>query len=164
MREDGSDPIFSVGLSGNPEIIDEIDPMGKLRKIILATAGLATAAVLVAVGASGCGGGSSPATSSGKPAASQDKMRTLIVSSGREPTPSSPGSTLHALRLKGSVPSRPTVATVMTDENCAPDAHGVSHCVNRIRLPGGTLVVRHPHRMMEVPCLEPGEHIMVRGA
>jgi hypothetical protein len=134
--------------------------MSRLRKIALA------ASVFVIVVAAGCGGGSSSAGSAAHPeVAPSNEARTLVVSGGAEPAPSRPGEPLHALRLKGSIPSRPLAATVLTDENCAPDAAGVSHCVNRLRLADGrTLVVRHPHRMMEVPCLEPGEHVMVQPA
>ncbi len=138
--------------------------MGKLPKIILAAAAvaaLALVAVLVAAGSGGGGGGEAPSPA----ASSTSKTRTVLVSTGGEPSPSSPGPVLHVLDLKGSVPSRPVAATVLSDENCEPDAQGVSHCVNRLRLAGGgTLVVRHPHRMMEVTCLEPGEHVMVRPA
>jgi hypothetical protein len=138
--------------------------MGKLPKIIIAAAGvaaLALGAVLVAVGSGGGGGGEAPSPAASVPG----KTRIVLVSSGREPAPSPPGPTLHVLDLKGSVPGGPVAATVLSDENCEPDAQGVSHCVNRLRLAGGgTLVVRHPHRMMEVPCLEPGEHVMVRPA
>lgn len=143
--------------------------MGKLPKIILAAAavaGLALVAILVAVGSGGSKGGAGEGGEAPSPAASTpSKTRTVLVSSGKEPSPSSPGPVLHVLDLKGQVPSGPVAATVVSDENCEPDAQGVSHCVNRLRLAGGgTLVVRHPHRMMEVPCLEPGEHVMVRPA
>jgi hypothetical protein len=139
--------------------------MCRLTKIALITTGLA-AALLFATVAAGCGGGSAPAGSAAHPGATpSNEMRTVVVSSDAEPPPSRPGEPLRALRLEGSVPSRPVAATVLTDEDCAPDADGVSHCTNRLRLPGGrTLVVRHPHRMMEVPCLEPGEHVMVSPA
>lgn len=143
--------------------------MGKLPKIILAAAAvavLALVAVLVAVGSGGSKGGAGEGGEAPSPAASStSKTRTVLVSSGREPSPSSPGPVLHVLDLKGPAPSRPEMATVLSDENCNPDSDGVSHCINRLRLAGGaTLVVRHPHRMMEVSCLEPGEHVMVRPA
>lgn len=135
--------------------------MSSRRKIALAAAALA--ALLVGLAAAGCGGGSSP--DGGGEAATSEGMRTVVVSRGAEPAPSRPGEALHALLLAGSVPNRPVAATVLTDENCDPDAAGVSHCTNQLRLVGGRiLVVRHPHRMMEVPCLEPGEHVMVRPA
>lgn len=90
-------------------------------------------------------------------------QRTVYVYSGREPAASPPGPRLHAMRVKGPIPARATVATVLTDENCEPDADGVSHCINRIRLPNGkTLVVQHPHNMDVVPCLAPQERVTVR--
>jgi hypothetical protein len=51
-------------------------------------------------------------------------------------------------------------ALVLTDTRCAADAQGVSHCLNRMRLAdGATITVRHDHRMMDMPCLSPGEHV-----
>lgn len=144
--------------------------MGKLPKIIIAAATIAVvalAAVLVAVGSGGGGGGeaTSPAAAGGEGGAATGKARTVLVSTGAEPAPSSPGPVLHVLDLKGPVPRGPVAATVLSDENCEPDADGVSHCVNRLRLADGAmLTVRHPHRMMEVSCLEPGEHVTVRPA
>ena len=93
-------------------------------------------------------------------------VRTVIVTRGKEePPPSLPGATMHALLLKGKVPSRPAMATVTSDEDCAPDAAGISHCLNRLRLEGGNrLAVRHPHAMSQVPCMTPGERVrVVRG-
>ncbi|MGZ4137590.1 MAG: hypothetical protein ACXVPX_08475 [Actinomycetota bacterium] len=59
-------------------------------------------------------------------------------------------------------PAGPMMATVLSDANCAPDADGVSHCLNRLRLDSGSeLTVRHNHRMIEVPCLSPGERVLV---
>jgi hypothetical protein len=53
--------------------------------------------------------------------------------------------------------------TVLTDENCAADADGVSHCLNRVTFetPTGTgeAVLRHHHRMAEEPCLSPGQSL-----
>jgi hypothetical protein len=61
--------------------------------------------------------------------------------------------------LKGSVPRRMR-ATVLTDSRCNPDANGVSHCLNRMRLGNGVVVTFvHDHRMMDMPCLSPGEHV-----
>lgn len=93
-------------------------------------------------------------------------VRTLVVTRGkREPPPSLPGATMHALLLKGKLPSRPAMATVKSDEDCAPDAAGISHCLNRLRLEGGsTMAVRHPHAMSQVSCMTPGERVrVVRG-
>lgn len=66
-------------------------------------------------------------------------------------------TTVHV--VKGVVAHR-TSAVVLTDTRCNPDARGVSHCLNRLRLANGAVVtVRHDHRMMDMPCLSPGEHV-----
>ena len=68
-----------------------------------------------------------------------------------------------AYAVTGSAPARATAGTVLTDTNCNPDSYGVSHCLNRIRLASGrVLLVRHDHSMMNDPCLAPGEHVVVR--
>jgi hypothetical protein len=69
---------------------------------------------------------------------------------------------MRALLLAGRLPAGVVTATVLTDEDCAPDAQGVSHCRNKLRLPSGkTIEVRHPHRMHDVPCMTPGESVRV---
>lgn len=91
--------------------------------------------------------------------------RVLIVSRTADQAISQPGEPLRAMLTGGDLPSMTTTATVMTDEDCAPDGDGVSHCTNRIRLEGGAeIVVAHPHRMADVPCLAPGERIVVQAA
>ena len=61
--------------------------------------------------------------------------------------------------LKGTIGHR-VRGLVLTDDRCNPDAHGVSHCLNRVRLASGAVVtVVHDHRMMDMPCLSPGEHV-----
>ncbi len=63
------------------------------------------------------------------------------------------------------MPARGVPAEVLTDEDCAPDSSGISHCRNALRLEDGrTIVVRHPHDMRQVPCLTPGERVVVRPA
>jgi len=67
---------------------------------------------------------------------------------------------LHAKLIGGTMPAATVQATVLTDEQCQPDEHGVSHCLNRLRLPDGSEIqVRHPHNMDAVPCLAPGENV-----
>lgn len=62
-------------------------------------------------------------------------------------------------------PATGTRGVVVTDENCAPDADGVSHCRNDIRMANGkTVRVQHDHRMHEVPCLVPGERVRLHAA
>ena len=70
------------------------------------------------------------------------------------------GAKVTSVRIvKGSLRHRMR-AVVLTDRRCNPDAHGVSHCLNRMRLANGTVVtVVHDHRMMDMPCLSPGEHV-----
>lgn len=73
------------------------------------------------------------------------------------------GGIVLAYRLSGLRPPPRAVATVETDESCQPDRYGVSHCLNRLRLPGGgAITVRHDHRMADSPCLAPGERLRVR--
>ena len=75
------------------------------------------------------------------------------------PSPSSSDG-LHAKLVSGTMPTAATQATVLSDEECQPDARGVSHCLNRLRLRNGSEIqVRHPHVMTMVACLAPGEHV-----
>ena len=91
--------------------------------------------------------------------------RTLAVYTDAEPAPSARPGRMRALLTKGKLPAEVVEATVLTDEDCAADDEGVSHCRNRLRLPNGrTLTVRHPHRMRDVPCMTPGETVRLRRA
>ncbi len=136
----------------------------KGKRIIAVALGLTFSVAVVLIAASAGGDVQSQAGSAGEPAAAaQPQLRTVLVSEAQLPEPSVPGSPLHTLRVSGPAPDRPSAARVLTDEDCAADASGISRCLNRIRLADGdTLSVRHPHRMMEVPCLSPGERISVR--
>lgn len=64
-------------------------------------------------------------------------------------------------RESGTIPDDVAQLTVLTDENCQPDAEGVSHCLNRVRFTtangDGEASLRHHHRMAEEPCLTPGQ-------
>lgn len=92
-------------------------------------------------------------------------VRTILVATDDSIGISEPGRQLRAVLAEGTIPTAPTMATVMSDENCAPDAQGVSHCRNRLRMEDGTeMAVTHPHRMSEVPCLSPGEQVRVQAA
>lgn len=92
-------------------------------------------------------------------------VRTLIVSSEDDGTISEPGQPLHGILHHGDMPRAEMMATVLSDEDCTPDAAGVSHCTNRLRMADGSeLAVTHPHRMADVPCLSPGERVLVRSA
>lgn len=138
----------------------------KIVKSLLAAGALGAALVVLTVVATSDGGDPPPAGPSAQVVGiSPPELRTVLVADARMPAPSPAGTRLHALRVSGQVPGRPSTATVLTDEDCAADARGISHCLNRVRLASGaTLSVRHPHRMMEVPCLSPGERVMVRPA
>lgn len=134
----------------------------KIRTLI-ATLTLAIAVIGVVVVNSTGSRTASHEVVTASPGGATGPKRTVLVSTGHEPAPSLPGRVLHALRMAGGVPSSPTPATVISDSNCSPDARGISHCTNALRLRNGRiLTVRHPHRMMEVPCLEPGEGVVVR--
>jgi hypothetical protein len=68
----------------------------------------------------------------------------------------------HVRLIKGVVGHRMR-GVVLTDTRCNPDRNGVSHCLNTIRLANGrSILVVHDHMMMLMPCLSPGEHILVR--
>jgi hypothetical protein len=135
--------------------------MSTPRRLILAAGALLLLAVVAAAPnllGSGRGGEAGPVART-----APTSMRTLIVSARRSPAPSRPGTTMRALRLSGVVPRTAAVGTVVSDDDCAPDAAGISHCVNRIRMANGRMLsVRHPHRMAEVPCMTPGERVQVR--
>lgn len=147
--------------------------MHKLRTklpFLLATVLLAAAVVT----ALALGTGGSPA---GSPTAAQKyttqhpggdahqapaTVRTLAVYTAGEPAPSTNPRQMRARLVKGKLPSRQVTGTVLTDENCEPDATGLSRCRNELELPNGRkLTVRHPHRMHDVPCMTPGETVRV---
>jgi hypothetical protein len=91
--------------------------------------------------------------------------RTLVVVGAGTQEVSPQSGPMYSSYLDGTMPSRPMMATVLSDANCAPDAEGVSHCLNRLRLDDGDeLTVRHNHKMIEVPCLSPGERVFVEPA
>ena len=61
----------------------------------------------------------------------------------------------------GVIPDNVTFLHVLTDEDCTPDAEGVSHCLNRIEFETDSGIqqaaLRHHHKMSEEPCLTPGQ-------
>ena len=67
----------------------------------------------------------------------------------------------------GTIPASVTHLTVLTDENCQPDADGVSHCLNRVKFMTvegtGEATLRHHHRMAEESCLTPGQTVELVG-
>jgi hypothetical protein len=133
----------------------------------------ALAAAVFVLALAGCGeGNSGPAsTASSTTAAGAEagtttaQARRTITVYNHEPAPSPSPVKLNAGLEKGKLPDGRVAGTVLTDEDCAPDAEGISHCRNVVRLANGSKVVlRHPHAMMEVQCLEPGEKVLLHRA
>ena len=142
-----------------------------MRSLLIATAGflvLLAGAAIVAV-----------ATAPAQPRVSSP--RTVFVAGAARPLPDTPfvrtrdclnrpracvngvGGLELVYLTKGKMPRRPTTATVLTDTDCAADRNGVSHCSNILRLASGRrITVRHDHKMMNDPCLTPGERVRVR--
>ncbi len=145
--------------------------MATTRRIRTSSAGLIAFFVLALAGVAGVivVATASPDTTRSTavrhdPVVSTD-VRTLVVEPEGTDAISAPGSALVASLLVGSMPGHPMSARVLSDSNCAPDAAGVSHCENVLMLANGdTLTVRHNHRMMDVPCMSPGERMMVTPA
>jgi hypothetical protein len=87
----------------------------------------------------------------------------MVLVSRSMPSMSRPGQPLHVKLISAGGSFQQQVGVVLTDKQCQPDGAGISHCLNAIRLASGqTITVRHPHRMSDVPCLTPGEHVSVR--
>lgn len=90
-----------------------------------------------------------------------DTARTVSVSTTM-PSPSAHARRLSAMVEAGAMPHRPVMAEVLTDTDCAPDAQMVSRCRNELELANGKrMVLRHPHDMRSVPCLAPGERVLI---
>lgn len=135
--------------------------MSHAKQHLKALIAVAAATVLVVALAS-CGGEESSPSPSGAHGGTVDGKRTVEVFVS-EPVPSpSDSDGVHTGLEQGNLPAGPVQATVLTDEDCAPDREGVSHCRNEMMLAGGaTVVLRHHHDMMDVPCLEPGEDVVL---
>ncbi|HEU6443717.1 MAG TPA: hypothetical protein VFL61_01525 [Gaiellaceae bacterium] len=105
------------------------------------------------------GGGPSPTYVSEHPVDVPAAARTVLVSAAM-PAPSETPDRLSARLERGTMPTGPTSAEVMTDTDCTPDARMISRCRNELRLADGTtIVLRHPHDMRTIPCLAPGERV-----
>jgi hypothetical protein len=89
--------------------------------------------------------------------------RSLVVARLGETVPGISGETgpLMTTLVRGQYPDGASHATIRTDENCAADAEGVSHCLNELDLGGTTIMVQHHHKMSLTPCLTPGETVNV---
>ena len=102
-----------------------------------------------------------PAYVSEHPLDVPETARTVTVSATM-PMPSAHERRLSAMLEQGTMPEGPMMAEVLTDTDCAPDEHMISHCRNEVQLPDGrTIVLRHPHNMHKVPCLAPGEQVLL---
>ena len=89
--------------------------------------------------------------------------RTLVIAAAGETLPrmSSATGPLMSNLVRGALPSGVAQATVRSDENCAPDADSISHCLNELDLGSARVVVQHHHNMSAVPCLTPGEVVNI---
>ena len=126
----------------------------------LALGGAIIGAVGLAFAVGALSGRGEPQTASSS-APTADSSRRLIVSKTDDGVSTTPRS-LRATLVSGSLPAQPVTATVLTDENCNPDEAGISHCLNSLRMPDGSVAqVRHHHPMSTVACLTPGEHVTV---
>jgi hypothetical protein len=121
--------------------------------------------------ASGAAPGATPgaaanATTGAAPGAvpAEPRAALRLVHLTTAPDAVSTATRIVAVLLSGPMPHGTVQATVMTDENCDPDAQGYSHCRNDVRLADGSVLhLRHTHRMGMVECLIPGEHVIVKG-
>ena len=87
--------------------------------------------------------------------------RTVTVFT-RMPAPSAHARRLSAVLEEGAMPPSALEATVLTDSECTPDRRMISRCRNEVRLADGrAMVLRHPHDMTRVPCLAPGERVIL---
>ena len=128
--------------------------------LIVAAAALAATAVVVAgVVAREETTARATSTVAEHPVAVPTEARQVVVSRAMPP-PSAHARLLSAMLERGTLPRHPMTAEILTDTDCAPDAEMVSRCRNELRLADGSvLVLRHPHRMSDVPCLAPGETV-----
>ncbi len=147
-------------------IADNVSMPVTTRAVLVAFALAAALALAACGGTAGTQGAAEPAaTGHGATSLPAQDLRVVFVFPGEASGVSESATVLRAGVVEGVPPSAVTVATVLTDEDCAPDAQGISHCLNELRLPDGTvLTVRHPHDMSKVPCLTPGEQVELRPA
>lgn len=133
----------------------------RLFAVLAAIAIAAAVAGVLALGGREEAVSSSPASATEHPTAVPAVARTVMVSRAM-PMPSAHERRLSAMLEEGTMPDRPMMAEVMTDSDCAPDARMISRCRNVVRLASGRqIVVRHPHDMTTIPCLAPGERVLL---
>jgi hypothetical protein len=89
--------------------------------------------------------------------------RTVVIAPGGAALPnlSATDKLIMTSLVDGQLPRQAVQAIVRTDSNCQPDEQGVSHCLNELAIGSATVVVRHHHKMSEVPCLTPGETVTI---
>ena len=87
--------------------------------------------------------------------------RTVGISTAM-PAPSASARRLSAMLEEGVMPTGRVMAEVLSDTECTPNTAMISRCRNEMRLPdGSTIVVRHSHDMRQIPCLAPGERVLL---
>lgn len=118
------------------------------------------------IGFLGITGGPTDSSPESSVSSAAQQLRTVSVyPSADQPNRSTPDSLVRVQIERGRLPDGQSRGIVVTDENCEPDAEGISHCLNQIRLADGESIrVRHSHDMSEVPCLAPGEQVEVQPA
>ncbi|MBX5477162.1 MAG: hypothetical protein IRZ18_08595 [Clostridia bacterium] len=68
----------------------------------------------------------------------------------------------YVLKILDGALSGREEGVVRADFNCAPDRAGLSHCTDVIDLvAGGVLTVENTHAMSKVPCLGPGDRLVL---
>ena len=156
---------FGFGLRYPPLSSGQVLTRGKevalrMRWLVLSTIVLFIATVSAI---SSFGGGSSAPQSRQyvreHPVSVPSDVRTVRISSTM-PRPSAHPRRLSSMLEQGVMPRHATTGEVLSDTECAPDQDSISHCRNEVRLADGSrIVLRHPHRMADVPCLAPGETV-----
>jgi hypothetical protein len=119
------------------------------------------ALVVALIGVAGCAQrASDPSAIQAPHFWSDPSLRTIVVATTADQLEPKDGVLLTNL-VAGTLPDGATRATVLTDSNCAPDANGISHCLNDLDIGGTHVTVQHHHDMSKVPCLGPGEKVNV---
>lgn len=93
-----------------------------------------------------------------QPALEADMRVVVVDAKGSEPSTFDEHS---ATLVSGTLERGSYRAVVLSDANCAPDAEGVSHCLNALSVGESVVTIRHHHRMDQVPCLRAGESVTI---
>ena len=127
----------------------------------------AVAAVLLVFAVARYVDGEGNTASSGGSGVSHFNHETVRVKITEEPKVSRGQDPVLVQLIAGEIPDGVTEVTVLTDENCQPDAQGISHCHNRIQYTtsSGTseAILQHHHRFSEEACLTPGQTLVLVG-